>query len=189
MKLIIKDVPCILKQRQWMRAAKAFRFYLELPQNPIMAAQLTALIDMQVNATIAGHDLSPALVVDIPSKGTRFQLVLETCFEHQNSIGPKLTAFTGEYVPVSLAPLSDSPPEEKRGSISPESTKTLHAMFFKNRKFWEFVETKTKQAVSTEAECKTAYKEMLGTESIKHLEEETYRDSIQSFNVWLNSGA
>lgn len=192
----LTNIQATLTERKYMRAARAFRCYLDLPQDAILAASLTALIDRKINFTMSSKDLkahlTPALVVDVTSKGKKFGLVVETVYEHQNSVGPSITAMTGEQVVVEIRPEQEQEPKpEKRGTITEQALKGLHATFFQNRVFHEFLTDRTGTEVLDAVSCKSVYKAMMQVTSCREIEQDDYEAVLKDFNGWLprrNSG-
>lgn len=189
--LDLNAIQATLTERKYMRQARAFRAYLDLPQNAVLAAALTALIDRQVNVTIQNNDISvemhPALVVDVTSRSKKFGLVIETVHESQNGIGPNLTAITGEKVVLSIRPVGEKTPEQaaKRGDIDEQALKGLHSAFFKNKLFYEFLSRKTGETVDDPISCKAIYKAMMQVSSCREIDQTDYNACLQDFNKWL----
>ena len=191
----LSNISATLTERKWMRSAKAFRCLAELPNDSILAASMTALIDRQVNITLCGPDglcvdMHPAQVVDVPGKGKRFSLVFETVYEHQNHVGTKLTAMTGEQVKIEISPITVSAPPEptpKSDTIGPDALRGLHTSFFQNKLFWEYVsEQHDNINIQDQSMCKAAYKQMLGVESCKDITTDQYKTVLNGFNAWLS---
>lgn len=187
------NIPCIFTERKWMRAARAWRCFLELPGTPQLASVLTAYIDTQVaidlEAEGAQLTIDPVIIVDVPSKGKRFYLVIETVSEKQAAHGPMLTAFTGQNVHITLRPEGEQQPVfVKRGTISPTTLKGLHIAFFKNQKFREFLSARTGAYTKDEHECKTAFKAHMGVGSCTEIDQEDFDTILKAFNTW-NNGA
>lgn len=189
----LNRIEVTITERKWMRSAKAFRCYLELPDNDVLASGLTALIDKQVDATIFGPDklhavMKPALVVDVPSKRNRFWIVLETVFEHQNAVGVSLTALTGKQAVLSIsAPESEKPQpaEPKTGTINADALRGLHTTFFQNKHFQQYISQRVGVPVDDHIVCKEAYKAMQMVESCKDIMQEDYKSVLDDFNQWL----
>lgn len=189
----LNEIQVTITERKWMRSAKAFRCYLELPDNDVLASGLTALIDKQVNATIVGPDglqavMQPALVVDVPSKRNRFSIVLETMFEHQNAVGVSLTALTGKQAVLSItAPGSKpQPAEPKTGTINADALRGLHTTFFQNKHFQQYISERCGRPIEDHHACKKAYKAMQMVESCKDILQEDYKSVLDGFNSWLS---
>ena len=195
--LDLTNIQATLTERKYMRSARAFRCYLELPPNPVLAAALTALIERQVNVTIKTSDLTaelkPAQVVDVTSRAKKFGLVVETVYEKQNEeVGPSLTAMTGESVSVAITPVSAEPSVKTTadlptfaGDIHPDSIRGLHTGFFQNKLFYQYLQQKTGEEIDTPATCKAVYKAMMGVDSCKELTQQNYNACLQDFNAWI----
>lgn len=176
-----------------MRSGRSFRCYLDLPSDPVLAAALTNLIEKQVDITIKNHELTaslhPALIVDVTSKGKKFGLVAETVYEQQNEkVGPYLTAMTGESVSVMITPAGQkpTPQEDRRGDIDKKSLEGLHAAFFKNKMFYEYLAFKTGTAPVDPASCKSIYKAMMQVQSCTQINQADYNSCLSDFNDWLS---
>lgn len=191
---MLSEIASRLDNRQWMRSAKAWRCFLHLPDHPTLPSVLTSLIDTQVVATISCGDIAitidPAFVVDVPSKGRRFQLVLETVYEKQASIGPKLTALVAGNVTISIKPThTQSTPKPTitapSGDIRPHALKGLHVTFFNNLQFHRYLEQRSAIAINTTEQCKQVFKQIMGIESCKQLSQSQFDDTLHSFRDWL----
>jgi hypothetical protein len=186
------NIPCIFVERKWMRAAKAWRCCLELPDTPTLAAVLTAYIDTKIALDLESDGvrltIDPAFIVDVPSKGKRFFLVVETVSEKQAGHGPVLTAFTSQNVKVTIRPEGDeqAPVFPKRGSIDPKTVKGLHMAFFKSQKFWEFLLAKTGAYIKDEHKCKAVFKTYMQVESCTEIDQENFDVILKEFNCWMN---
>lgn len=194
---ITNDIKARFIERKWMRAAKAWRCFLEIPNDQNIPEVLTALIDSQVQATITGIvsiEISPAFIVDVPSKKKQFQVVLETVYENQASLGPRLTALTDTHVTLSILPLTKTCPalpqaaEPNPDSIDEAKIRGLHISFFQNPKFWQWLSEKTGQIIGNPQDCKTAFKEMLQVASCKDIRTEQLCQAISEFNKRLAGG-
>lgn len=185
------NISCIFIERKWMRAAKAWRCTIELPDDSVLAAAITSLIDRKVIVDFVTKDatltIDPAFIVDVPSKGKRFYLVVETVFEHQASHGPVLTAMTGQPVNVNIRPEGQQAPVEvKRGTIDAKTLKGLHVAFFKNQRFSAFLSEKTGAYIKCDQECKDAFKKLMGVKSCTEIDQEDFDSILREFNDWLN---
>jgi len=201
------EIAAVLTNRQWMRAAKAWRCHLELPADKILASQLTAYIDGKMHIALEGPapdksivDISPAFVVDVAAKGKKFFLIIETCWEKQACIGPYLTNLSGEKVTVRIAAEDQEivPPEEEaqaqpvRGDISPEIVKGLHASWFHNEKFWSYLEGKIGmecgkiKAYGGEKFCKRVFKEHMEVKSCTELTQAAFDVMLTDFNHFVS---
>lgn len=192
------DIQTSLVERKWMRAAKAWRCFFALPCDPILAASLTALIEQQVCVKIAHTSrtltIDPAFIVDVPNKGKKFHLVIETVYESQNGNAPYLTEIIGQSVSLSILPLGTDPapapppePEKLQGVIGTKELTGLHHAFFKNRLFWEFLQEKTGVGIHDEHTCKQAYKDAMGVESCRFILTGAYAEILSTFNAWLKA--
>ncbi|KAA0888700.1 hypothetical protein [Oryzomonas rubra] len=195
------EIKTRLISRQWMRAAKAWRCFLELPDEQKIAVQLTGYIGDQFSVTIITEtetcDIDPAYIVDIPNKGKRFHLVLETVFENQASIGPTLTAMVGSTATLIInhkigdqggmdTPLPHFPEDNERGDlIENAALRGLHATFFKNERFQAFITSKTGQSIHDESTCKEVFKEYMAVKSCKDLTQKQYLEVLHEFNEWI----
>lgn len=185
------NISCIFIERKWMRAAKAWRCTIELPDDSVLAAAITSLIDRKVIVDFVTKDatltIDPAFIVDVPSKGKRFYLIVETVFEHQASHGPVLTSMTGQLVTVTIRPEGQQAPVEvKRGTIDAKTLKGLHVAFFKNQRFSAFLSAKTGAYIKCDQECKDAFKKLMGVESCTEINQEDFDTILREFNDWLN---
>jgi hypothetical protein len=188
---MLSAITITVANRQWMRAAKAWRIFLDIPDDPILPSALTALIDRQVKITLTTHDITiiinPAYVVDVPSKGRKFQLVVETVYEHQTDIGPKLTAMIGYHGQLAIVPVGapQQAPETPRGDISEQTLRGLHVAFFKNPRFYRYLSHLTGATIGTPQQCKDTFKKHMGVESCKHLQQAQFDTVLRDFNAWI----
>jgi hypothetical protein len=98
-----------------------------------------------------------------------------------------------EFCQLTLLPPGEkeqSEPEPVRGDVQEKTLKGLHAAFFQNRLFWEFIESSADPSMgvvidSPEA-CKKAFKKLAGVESCRELSESYVCDMIKDFNKFLN---
>lgn len=185
------NIPCTFIERKWMRAAKAWRCVVELPDDSVLAAGITSLIDRKVIIDFITKDailtIDPAFIVDVPSKGKRFYLVVETVFEHQASHGPVLTAMTGQLVSVTIRPEdSQAPVEPKRGTISDHAIKGLHSVFFKHPKFQELIAAKSGAYIKNEQDCKAEFKKIMGVSSCTEVDQEAFDTLKKEFEDRIN---
>jgi len=192
----LSEIRCRFIERKWMRAARAWRCSISLPENPMLPSMLTGLIDQKVRVEIKGEvdvTISPALVVDVPSKGKRFSLLIETCYEQQNAIGPYLTALTDTMVTITIGKHAEQhqpkPQAEQRDNndpLRPDEIKGLHVGFFRNERFWAYLEaTTTAASICSEAEAKAAFKSHMGVDSCKDIPRAKFAALVASFNLWL----
>lgn len=186
-------IPCIFIERKWMRAAKAWRCFLELPDTPQLASVITAYIEskMAIDFEASGLELTidPMFIVDVQSKGKRFYLVVETAFESQAHHGPLLTALTGMPTKVTIRPENtEHKPvfEKKRGTIDQRTLKGLHSAFFKNPKFWDYIIAKTGAYIKDDVACKDVFKSYMGVGSCTEINQEGFDEFLKEFNAWLN---
>lgn len=176
-----------------MRRAKAWRVTLELPDDGVTPAALTAMIEQHVAARIEGKDarvdLRPVFIVDVLQRGSRWLLELETVHESQNGIGPKLTLLSGASVKATIEPVS-TPTEEpqQRGDLSREALRGLHVTFFPSQNFQSYVSRVTGREVHDAAECKAAFKAHFNVQSCQQLKEWTWIVFLREFNAWLKGG-
>jgi hypothetical protein len=182
-------------ERKWMRAAKAWRCFLTLPEDPMLPSMLTGLIDTKVDITLRGDvnlEIAPAFIVDVPSKGKRFSLVIETCYEQQASLGPLLTALTDTPVTISVEPHTprQAPQKINADPLTPQELRGLHVGFFRNERFWEYLEAQRCAAgfatnICSEDEAKLAFKSHMGVDSCKDVTRSEFTALVASFNHWV----
>jgi len=188
-----------------MKAAKSWRCSLELPDQENLPEILTAMIETQVRVELVIPNqisvvIDPCYLFDVPPAKRKFHLQVETVYEHQSHIGPKLTAMVNKAVFLSILPLSGDPeilpaqPESsiqetvRPGDISDESLRGLHVAFFKNRKFWEYLKFLTGAPIGCEKTCKTAFKDFLRVGSCRHIMQADFDQFLKEFNTWLRGG-
>jgi hypothetical protein len=185
-----------LSDRKWMKAAKAWRLFFDIPaDNSEAPVVLTSLIESNVRAHInhavpaACTVLAPAHVVDVPHKAKKFTLILETCNEAQNAIGTLVTPLMGDRFNIQICGQDDTPPatkhQERRGTIDEKSIKGLHTGFFQNRKFWEFLSERTGEKIDNPVSCKAIYKVMMQVSSCTQINQHDFDANLQEFNAWL----
>lgn len=199
-----------------MKAAKSYRMFFSLPSDrKVLPSVLTGMIEGEVSAQISSKtgdiniEIDPVFIVDVPTKGRGFQLVIETCYEHQaKKNGPYLTSLVGENVVLTIAPPSgkpqpatscSTPPVDPvvQGNISERTLKGLHVVFFRKNEFQDFLcECHAKAGgpggddldFRNPDHVKHAFKSLVGVESCRSLDEETVAEWISNFNAWLRSG-
>lgn len=191
----LTEIKVVVNSRQRMKAAKAWRVFLQLPQDPILPAALTALIEKHVNIRLTSYDnvvvdIAPAYIVDVPNKGRKFQLVAETINELQDTIAPKLTTMVGETVTLAITPIDQpiAPPQTETppaGDIDEKSLRGLHAVFFKSNKFQDFLQGKTGQYIDSDKSCKDVFKAFMGVESCTQLQQAAYDSMLAEFNQYV----
>jgi len=181
-------------ERKWMRSAKAWRCFLDIPSDGQIPEVLTALLETQVCADIVGDGITvkidPAYIVDVPSKKKQFQVVLETVYENQSTLGPRLTALTDQAVTLSILPrrqqATNTPTPEPENTLNKDVLRGLHITFFQNPKFWEWLSTQTGETIGNPLDCKEIFKAWLQVSSCKDIETVTFREVVARFNDWLN---
>lgn len=201
------DLPCKFLDRQWMRAAKAWRCIIELPDDQILAAALTALIERHVKLNMLtpeglNIEIDPAFILDVRTKGRRFHLVVETVWEEQKKHGPYLTSMTGQNVRVSISKCEQNlkqivedqkqlgaPKPNAPGKVGTVEITGLHSTFFKNPRFQRYVEIQGPIKVTDAESCKKAFKALHSIKSTKDLDLTTFREFLRDFNAWINGGA
>lgn len=189
-------IEATLINRQRMKAARAWRCFLELPDDKILASQLTAYIESQMHITLVGADgstidINPAFVVDVVSKGKRFHLVIETVYEKQSCIGPYLTSMHGDRITVKIAAEHQSTdgepaPQTKRGNINPTLIASLHAKWFKNETFWRYLTNQTYINIANEATCKLVFRDFMKVDSCTELTQAAFDAMLQDFNTYVS---
>ena len=201
------DMPCELLDRKWMKAAKAWRCFLLLPDDVALASAITFLIERKVVATITDPatgrqvELNPGFIVDVPTaKGGRFHLVLETeqVYESRDTIGPNVTVMLRQPVLVTLVAYTGQselkPAAQPQAPLLPRTDiigaiemRGLHLNFFKLPKFWDFIKSKG-FAFETEDGCKDATKLHLGVASCRDITIESHRAMLKEFNAFAQGG-
>lgn len=176
----------VMTDRRWMRSAKAWRSFFKLPKDLVLVASLTALVDRKVNADISDDEgvdivIAPAYIVDVKTQKTRdsqFELILETVYEHQNHIGTQLTAIVDSDVFVRIYPVSQSITDNKY--ISSTSIKDLHAIFFREQAFKDFLGQYGVTPISHQ-ETKDAFKQVLNVRSCKQITQDKLNDIMAEY--------
>lgn len=200
---ILVDIPVVFLDRRRMKAARAWRCVMELPLRENLPEVLTAMIETQVRVEIYGEVavvIDPAFIFDVPTaKGGKFQLMIETVYEHQSSKGQLLTALVGKSAKLTISPPSGEPepaignqsviadPSQQTGDINEQSLRGLHISFFRNTRFQEYVQYVSNTAVGDEATCKAAFKGVFNVASCKHIMQADFDQFLKEFNVWLNN--
>ena len=190
----LNKIPVKFINRQRMKMHGVWRCTVGLPsldKYENLAPVLSGMIDRFVNVTIEGSvkvKIHPAQIIDVPSKGKKFFLVIEANAA-QDSIGPYITALTGEDVCLSIIPCDHHPGKPEKeiapGDVSAESLKGLH-IFFQNPKFQEFVDKLTGKTVKDKDTCKAMFKEYMEVDSCRELSDSSVSGFIKEFNAWLN---
>ena len=189
----LENISCRFVERRWMKSAKAWRCFIDIPSTDDLPSMLTGLIEDKVCIKIEGCasvDIAPAFVVDVPSKGKKFQLVIETVYEKQATFGPYLTALTDSQVKVTISRYIEetAPPKPYNSSpLQPHEIQGLHVGFFRNERFWDYLEQQspTPIRVCSPEEAKAEFKKICRIESIKDLRREDFTAFVQGFNVWI----
>jgi hypothetical protein len=191
----LANISCLFTERKWMRAAKAWRCSFLLPVSSLLAATLTSLIEDKVHLEIKGlinMQIAPVFVVDVPSKGKRFSLVLETCYEHQATYGPKLTALTDTDVIITLSKYTEEatpPPKQNHDPLTAREIQGLHVGFFRSETFWEYLELLGADRICSQAEAKEAFKKHMGVDSCSDIPRADFTAFIAGFNLSLKGEA
>jgi hypothetical protein len=195
------SIPVTMIDRKWMRAAHAWRIFLLLPSADL-AASLSGMIDSQCSIHLKGESASllidPAYIVDVPSKGNKFLLVVETCYETQKDLGPDITALHQQSVGLQIGKPGAEPVSGKKPTLAPMSDEKklllmgLHRLFTLP-KFGEFVRQLCEKKglpvrVSDDKARKVAFKKLAGIESCKDLTEGAINSWRTAFNEWLKGG-
>lgn len=198
---MLRSFRAIAVDRKMMKAAKSYRLYFEIVDNLEAATDLTGKIEDNIQIRIQHNTLpqvqavlNPCHVVDVTHKNKKFIFVCETCSEYQNAVGQLITPVLGDQFTITYTETDESiepaaPKAQRTGSITEQSLKGLHSMFFQNKKFWDYISSGTGRLIGTTTECKTAFKEYLGVTSCKELQQEDVDGVIRGFNAWLNRGA
>lgn len=185
----LEALACTVVSRTWLKRSHAWRFRLTLPDDTV-AAVLSNMLEAHVYAEIvavgmAPVKIDPACIVDVPHKGTRCFLDLETVSEAQNGCGAALTLLLHRDVRLSLRKPGETVKLVERGDVRAESLRGLHMTFFQNREFWLYVERETGHEVRDPATCKSAFKAHHGVASCTELRQDQVRDFISGFNAYL----
>jgi hypothetical protein len=189
---MLNNINCTFVERKWMRAAKAWRCFIELPDTPQLAAVLTAYIESQVAVDISAPGFSitmdPMIIVDVPSKRKKFQIVVETVYEKQAGHGKDLTEITDTPITMTIRPTGTEKPEPvfkaPRGTITKESITFLHTGFFKSDRFKDYIIARTGAYVKTDLECKNAFKVMMKVGSCSEIDQIAFDVMLQDLNEW-----
>lgn len=192
---MLESILCTFIDRKWMRAAKAWRITLALPEDSMLAVALTSLIERKVSVEISAAgvavSIDPVFILDVPSKGKRFFLVIETVYEHQSDHGAILTEMTGETAVVTIRPesgnlmQSDTSETARKGTITETAIKGLHSSFFKNNLFCDFIGAKTGSYTKDYNEVKLAFKDLMGVKSCTEIDQSDFDLLLVEFNGWL----
>jgi hypothetical protein len=152
---------------------------------------LTALIERQVAVTITGTvtaTINPACIVDVSPRKGKFLLLIETCYDHQTSIGPRLTELIGQNCSLRISPIDAKQREPKATTIDAKQIAALHHSFFVNPKFQTFIRTRTGALIEGCPEStKHATKEYLRVQSTKDIRPEQFSAMLADFNGWVNA--
>jgi len=185
----LSNLNCQCLSRTWMKRSKAWRVRLLLPDDAVLAAVLSNMMESQVDAVLQGNDapvtIAPAFIGDVVQKGTRWHLELETVSESQNGVGAQLTLLSGQPVVLSLHPVGQAPVEPVRGDVSKKTLQGLHVSLFPSPLFQAFLAQLTGAPTDGANECKAAFKEYLGVTSCRELQQEQVCNVIDQFNAHL----
>lgn len=196
---LLDDVEVLVVDRIWKRGEKAWSIHLQLPAEPVtLPAVLSGMIDTKVRVELGALEIDPALIVNVKHVKHRFVLVVETCYESQNGIGPYVTGMVNSLVRLTIRKPGEKPqpavgvqvpPVEDRASK--DQLKGLHVLF-QNHRFQEFMKQRFNQqggdiVQMTPELCKVAFKSMAGVDSCKQLAEDTVKWWLAEFNTWLPS--
>ena len=196
---ITTNISVRFAERRWMRSAKAWRCFIDIPGENELPAALTAMIDRQARIELTSDGINvvidPAFIVDVPSKKKQFQIVVETVYESQATLGPRLTALTDTSARMTISPVGSRP--QPAATVTPSPTRTdgldaqtikgLHASFFANPKFWQWLGMLTGENVHGPQNCKATFKAWLQVESCKDINLEDFQMVLKNFNLWLNN--
>lgn len=177
---------------KWMKAAKSWRMFLELP-SAVEAVQLTPQIETNVSVTLQHASLpepptlNPCHIENVIHKNRKYVLSCETCSESQKFIGTLMMAMIGMTLDITVTDPTAAPePSQKAGTISDQAKKGLHTTFFQNKHFHEYISSITGTSIITPADCKSAYKAMLNVGSCKDINQSDYTAALKGFNDWLS---
>lgn len=187
------DFDATLTDRKWMKGAKCYRMHFELDSLETAVA-MTRRIEKNIQMRIT-HSLYPQIqvvldpchIADVPHKAKKFTLVCETCSESQNFIGELLTPVIGDlfHIATNETGAAEPPPPAKSGTITEQAKRGLHTSFFQNKHFQGYITMVTGKDIQTPTECKAVYKEMLGVQSCKEINQTDYLSVLHAFNDWL----
>jgi hypothetical protein len=158
------------------------------------------MIDSQCSVNlsndIASVLIDPAYIVDVPTKGKKFLLVIETCYENQKDLGPAITALYGQSIMLQIGKPGAAPKIPPAKTESSEEKKTLlmglHRLFLV-QKFQAFIFSKCLKAdiavnITDEKTCKAAFKQLVQVGSCRDLSEDAINSWRNAFNEWINGG-
>jgi hypothetical protein len=186
-----ESMPVTVEDRRWLRGTKAWRVTLAIPCSHDIPVMLTALIERQVAVTIAGTvsaTINPACIVDVSPRKGKFLLLVETCFDHQSTIGPRLTELIGQTCSLRISPIDAPSKEPKAPTIDAKQIAALHHSFFVNPKFQAYIRVRTGVPVEgCSASTKTTTKAYLGVKSTKDIRPEQFSAMLSDFNGWVNA--
>jgi hypothetical protein len=187
----LEQIACRFVDRKWMRAAKSWRCTIALPDSAVLPSMLTGLIEDKVEVQLRGDvdvTIAPVFIVDVPSKGKRFFLVFETCYEHQAPVGPMLTALTDTPITMTILKFTEPAaiPKVNTDPLTDAEIRGLHVGFFRNERFREFLEEQQAgtDPIDTPETAKVAFKQLLGVKSCKDLTRERFLPFVAKFNAW-----
>lgn len=184
--------PATLIDLKWMKAAKAWRMFFELP-SAVEAVQMTPHIETNVSVKLQ-HDslpetpvLNPCHIENVIHKNRKYVLSCETCSESQKFIGTLMMAMIGMTFQITVSNPTETKADAtpKVGTISEQAKKGLHTTFFQNRHFQEYISSITGKTVETPTDCKSVYKAMLQVTSCREIEQSDYKAVLDGFNSWL----
>lgn len=186
----LEGLHCVLVSRTWMKRSHAWRLRVALPDE-VVAAVLANMMERHVQAEIRVDGeksllLDPACIVDVPHRGAKCFLDLETVYETQNGCGASLTLLLGREVTISLRKVG-VPGDDAcaRGDVDPRSLRGLHMTFFPNPLFQEYVGRMSGRPSGDPESCKEAFKSHLGVASCTELRQEQVRGFVAGFNAYL----
>lgn len=209
----LSNVAVTVVDRKWMKMSKAWRISLRLPEGiPLLAPVLSGMIEKQFRIELRNSkgtiEIDPAIIIDVPPKNKTFLLQIETCYEHQNNIGPHVTAMMNEdaqlYIgkpfskpapavgmPEQQPPLLSSDDEEYRKKL----VSGLHVLF-QNVRFQQFIQSELQRLfpgnakkISNHLECKAVLKSLSQVASCRDLSIEQINGWREGFTEWVNRGA
>jgi hypothetical protein len=165
----------------------------------VLAAALSGMIDSQCSINLSNGItpllIDPAYIVDVPTKGKKFLLVIETCYENQKDLGPAITALYGQSVDLQIGKpgaVPDPPPKIESSEEKKTLLMGLHRLFSVQR-FQDFVFSHCLKkgiavSITDEKTCKAAFKKLIQVESCRDLSEEAINSWRTAFNEWINGG-
>lgn len=190
------EITATVRDMEYQIGARTWRYTFELPPQTDYSAwfidKVTQHMNFLVEGSSASADIQPGFIRNVKYKGKKFFLVVDNVSETQNANAKYFSTMLEQQAQLKVwsinAELPPEAPTETRptGNLRPSVLTGLHTNWFPSPKFQAFITTKTGKLISSDKECKAAFKELFNITSCKDLTEEAFEPLRTEFNKYLN---